>query len=575
MVGGHMTNSIISTLPLMAAALGRKYGIKVLIGGYIAASSEDSIYLPSLPSQSTPEMVGLARGYLDHEAAHIRETNFNLLKKSRLKPIEKHLLNTIEDYRVEKILSSQYPGCRQNFEWLILKFFNAEPDTNLAVDRLFLDWLLLTLRSLSVSQISKRIKPLAQALQRACPGLIGKVEPVLDELKTDCQDTEAALKFTRKILQIVSDFCDENASQDQDSCPNSGSENDGATDSGESNSSGENKKTSNIPDKIEQLISSSDNSDKPKKDADSLVQDEKLSAKSALKSLMNKREKELPQSLGTMLESSLAELAGSNSDSSITVAEPNFVTLSELTDSQILETKKSTGFLKNRLQNLLQALVLNRDNPGLIGRLEPNLVHRISHGSPKIFRAKSMRQGLDVAVHLLLDTSGSMNNLIELACLTVYALCGSLHGVSGVNVAATAFPAGHSKSLIQPNRGWSTVAPILKHCQNMHQKFMVKAAGNTPLAPALWYVMQEMAPLRQSRKIILLITDGEPDSFEEAQVAIKTATNIGMEMYGLGLGSQAVKDLLPGHSVVLVNLMELPQKLFGLLGRAVHSSTHF
>ena len=34
----------------------------------------------------------------------------------------------------------------------------------------------------------------------------------------------------------------------------------------------------------------------------------------------------------------------------------------------------------------------------------------------------------------------------------------------------------------------------------------------TPMAESLWWVMQQMCLLRENRKIILIITDGEPDS---------------------------------------------------------------
>jgi hypothetical protein len=90
----------------------------------------------------------------------------------------------------------------------------------------------------------------------------------------------------------------------------------------------------------------------------------------------------------------------------------------------------------------------------------------------------------------------------------------------------------------------------------------------------LWYVIRDMDPLRRSRKIVFVVTDGEPDSVEDAQAALKAARNLGMEVYGLGLGSQSVLKLMPGRSVVLANLMDLPRELFGLLGRAMTINCH-
>jgi hypothetical protein len=81
--------------------------------------------------------------------------------------------------------------------------------------------------------------------------------------------------------------------------------------------------------------------------------------------------------------------------------------------------------------------------------------------------------------------------------------------------------------------------------------------------------MREMEPLSELRKIVLVVTDGEPDSLDEANVAIAVAKRLRLEVYGLGLGAQSVKGLFPGRSVVLSNLADLPGRLFWLLGRAM------
>lgn len=59
-----MRKHFIRSLPLVASALGRKYGLKVVIGGEQAATGGNTIYLPSLPLSSPPELVALARGYI-------------------------------------------------------------------------------------------------------------------------------------------------------------------------------------------------------------------------------------------------------------------------------------------------------------------------------------------------------------------------------------------------------------------------------------------------------------------------------------------------------------------------------
>jgi hypothetical protein len=162
-----------------------------------------------------------------------------------------------------------------------------------------------------------------------------------------------------------------------------------------------------------------------------------------------------------------------------------------------------------------------------------------------------------------------MGNLIGLASLTAYSLCDALTGVSGVNIAATAFPGSLINNPGGKNDNLATVSPILKHGQTTHRRFQLYPTGSTPLAEALWWVFQEVVPLRESRKIIFIVTDGEPDSMEEARIAVKEGLRFGLEIYGLGLGTDSVQRLLPGRSVVLGKLTDLPKKLFGLFGKTL------
>lgn len=97
---------IIKALPLLASILGRKYGVQVRIGGDKAFTNGNIIQLPSLPLDCDEDLLSLIRGYVDHEAGHIRDTDFDALKAANLTPLEKHIWNTIEDWRVENVLAA-------------------------------------------------------------------------------------------------------------------------------------------------------------------------------------------------------------------------------------------------------------------------------------------------------------------------------------------------------------------------------------------------------------------------------------------------------------------------------------
>lgn len=77
---------IMDCLPLLASVLGNQYGVTVEIGGSEAYTDGKTIHLPALPLDSEPELITMIKGYTDHESAHIRETDFEILRKANLTP---------------------------------------------------------------------------------------------------------------------------------------------------------------------------------------------------------------------------------------------------------------------------------------------------------------------------------------------------------------------------------------------------------------------------------------------------------------------------------------------------------
>jgi hypothetical protein len=81
--------------------------------------------------------------------------------------------------------------------------------------------------------------------------------------------------------------------------------------------------------------------------------------------------------------------------------------------------------------------------------------------------------------------------------------------------------------------------------------------------------MQTMLFLREQRKIILIITDGVPDSTHAATHAVNVAQKLGFEMYGLGIHDEHIVKLLPQTSRVINDLPDLAPTIFDLLQDAL------
>lgn len=579
------TRAVMRSLPLVASVLGRKYGVKVEIGGTDAYTDGTVIRLPSLPGDVPDTLLAMARGYLDHEAGHVRDTDFQALKDASLTPLEKHVWNTLEDWRVEHKLASIFPGCRQNFDWLISHVFGTETqDVPTQPAAIILNWLLLEVRSWDVPALSGRRDILAGQVDMAFPGLQPKIERVLKLVRTRCRSTQDAIDFAREIVRVLDQFASSSTQpeqtdqvdskdqqrlgEDEAQAPNSSGggepeedqlKQENHSETGDDSVDEENQNESPVGDyspSTDQKDSSGDQrTDEPSEFGEDALEH--------LQELLGASENDLPQSLGDILADALQVTSRQSQEGAVTVAIPTPKNAGLLTEADVLEARQASMALRTRLQGLLQTKILARASSGRRGRLDTGQLHRLAVSDPRLFRVKAERTGLDTAVHILLDCSGSMVRRIRLACCSCYAVATALEA-SKINVAVTAFPSSQL-----PNGSYSTVAPVIRHGQKVHASLDLVPAGGTPMGEALWWVMQDMLPLSERRKLILVVTDGEPDYLECATQALEQGGRMGFEIYGIGITSPGINVLLPRRSAVMNSMAELAPAMFTLLEGAI------
>lgn len=107
-----------------ARTFGRADNIRVVFQGEAAMTDGSTIYVPSL-DRTKPldkETAMVARGFIDHEAGHIRHTNL-VEYKDAIQRAERRgdkffpmILNAIEDVRIEECVVEEYPGSAKNID---------------------------------------------------------------------------------------------------------------------------------------------------------------------------------------------------------------------------------------------------------------------------------------------------------------------------------------------------------------------------------------------------------------------------------------------------------------------------
>ena len=141
---------------------------------------------------------------------------------------------------------------------------------------------------------------------------------------------------------------------------------------------------------------------------------------------------------------------------------------------------------------------------------------------------------------------------IEIAREAMLATAIATDMLKGVSLATGTFPGYH---MIQP---FGTKARMAA------DRYAVAANGSsTPLAEGMLWAGKHLAKRREARKVLIVATDGIPDSIPAAQAAgvILGATQVDVIGYGISVD---ISEVIP-RSQTLMHVNELPAALMAML----------
>lgn len=542
----HQT--LLRTLPIVAVMLGRRAGVEVVVGGDKAETNGKKIILPSVdPADPNAEVLSYA--YLGHEIGHVCHTDFERLNRVKWTPLKKALHNTFEDIYTEKETGKTYPGVRSDIACLVDSLVNdgtfkaacAEDHPSAVLQR----YLLYRMRTEILGQESLReLAEQAEGVFRrtVSEGLAAKVGAVIARARA-MTSTKDALALAENLIAVLDE---EKANQDNQEGPEAApGENTAGPD------------TASTPDSQQSQEKTSDR----KTPAE-------LSAVAS--QILDAADGDLDKDLGQLLQDRLDDMAeaaqrtgAGGTGAGVGVADPPEQLLVD-PSALLASARGATNALRVRLGSFVEAYVDEDETYDTAGMsLDSMSLQRAMRGQRDVFRHVSEDRGIDTAVVILFDRSGSMRSRMQVAKEASLAISLAMKEIPGVSVATAAFPSHYTADGVLPLTcfGETPLATAGRY-------EALSASGGTPMTEAIWYAAHQLAQRDEPRKLILVVTDGQPNDRNSCAKAIQVVGNCGVEIMGLGISTDSVTDLFP-VSATVQEIGELAPAMFQMLQSAL------
>ena len=564
--------------PIVAAAIGNRFGIKVSVGGDQAYTTGTAIQLPAYDGDD-PDYQEVAWGLLAHEAAHIRYSDFTLAYGDSV--LRRRLCGAIEDVRIEHELAKDFPGTRLTLRTVIEKMIanggfaacsSAEHPANILYG-----YVLKSLRERVLGQAAlKPLVDLTETALNACfpKGAVIRLKGLLSEVPDGLTSESDCLHLADRILTMIQQECEQprQSNQSAPALDNPSSADDEAKQTDDSTTSDESGHADEEEaDDITQATQADDEPSHPAEDPTANPggddDGESPDHNPVLAALLTAEEGDIEQDVFETVKAALALEPDSVSEYVMPVGdEPPTDDRAGLQLFQ--KVQGESGKIRAALQGLVQSHSLKHSQPGGRGRLNGKRLHRLCLGDTHVFQRSSVKPSPNTAIHLLLDKSDSMGypvldrlgqplgSRIPIALEATLALALAFEGMAGVNPGITAFPG---------NQEEGSVFRLLDHGQRIRQRtgaFSLAAEGSTPMTEAVWFGAAALLRCREPRKVLMVMTDGQPDDVVSTLDILQRCRDSGIETVGIGLGID-VSHLFP-VALAINDLQELRSQLFEL-----------
>ena len=573
----HQKTALERALPIVAAAYGEQFGVRVVLSGSDACTNGQTIVLPMLDSLS--ELKDVLFGYLAHESAHIRDSDFTTLSRCR-SAIEHNLTNLIEDIRIEGLIQDAFPGTRFTLtameEYIHAQGWTPVPSSEENEASQLFRYLYHRLYGeyLSREVYQPLITASRQVVEQTFPtGFFVRLDGLLGKYMTNLQCSDDCLKVARAILKALKDAEDEKQQQQTDSGeapqqdkPSQGESSGGSgsqdADANESTSENQGAGESDSPEDPATAPSSCTDQANPSVSSDpgdnstDGTMDQSSNGASTHDRIL--QETDLPEDTANQLRDALSSQARKDQsgqhfqiDSAVGELGGN----DRGDNGQLQAGILTSSAIRSRLIGLLQAQTRQSQRLHIRGRrVDGRRLSRLASGDARVFIQRDETSRPETSVHVLLDCSGSMQHQQEIANQATVSLALAISTIPKCDIAVSMFP-GNGGSVSPMIRRGQPVRPNLG-------RFCVDSGGGTPLAEAMLYAARELTASHKARQVMIVITDGDPNN-PQAVNYLNGLIKGHIDTYAIGIGSPAVKRFFENWCVIS-DVSQLQSALFSI-----------
>ncbi len=556
-------NAIQGSIQLILMALGGTFGFKVIFGAFHTASinfEEKVFHFPHLPLEVTEKDKLRLFGYMWHELSHAKYTNPDSPKA--VKPKAFAIFNTLEDVFIECKHNAVSDFAKMRMEGLtnILiedgNLASSKPDESPA--SIFTNFCLNFGYAYVVDH--KQCIPLADSNEKLFEKTFGlplliKVKALIRSCATAADSLENA-RTANHMLEILEEEAKDRkdkANQQQQQQQQNGEADNGQgqiqqqqQDGGQSQNTqdlqGQGSDSSQTSEMKEQSQghggSGGEGASKDQQIADaieSLLNDKLMSESNDVRSTLDFNHLDAQNGNVFTYEPPTAPVVGRNADIS------KYKVLPSLT----LQIKRS---FESKNKRRVRARATGT-------RLHKKFPLAMAVGNPNIFRHKTETKAMNTHVSIAWDTSGSMDlyDRFKISQQAIVSMIDAFEKTRGLTSSVCEFSdryQNHIKAL-----------KLEQHSlEQVKSNFITRANGGTPTEYGQYWCLEQCMASKAKRKIIIIITDGRPNSAEHLPTINKLCAQAGVEVYALGLRCQSVTQHW-NNSMNIHDISDLPHQI--------------